>query len=149
MKKFISLCIVSLWIVSVSAQSKLSGLVIDEQTGNFLPNASVVVIELNFMISADIDGTYTFRDLNPGKYHVVVSYIGYKTDSAIVNLGKKSDKYIVTKLSKTVIDISEVPVVASRTGKGYCVPASIDVITKKHFQELPVVSVDDVLLLVP
>ncbi len=149
MKKIISLCIILFWIISVTAQSKICGLVIDEQTGNLLPKASVLVTELNFTISADIDGTYTFKDLNPGTYHVIVSYIGYKSDTTVVTLGRKTDRYLYHRLNRTVVDMSEVSVTASRTAKGLSLPGRVDVLTRTQLQELPLVSVDDALMLVP
>jgi len=149
MKRFAILCFVLFCFVPVLAQNKISGIVVDEQTGNILPYASITISEFNMTSSADEEGAYAFKNLQPGKYHVVVSYIGYKNDTSVVILGKKSEKYIMTRLSKTVIDISEVTVAATRTDKGFRVPASIEVISKSQLQELPLVSVDDAFLLIP
>ncbi|HOY31592.1 MAG TPA: TonB-dependent receptor [Bacteroidales bacterium] len=148
MKKIIVFSIIVLWIIQVSAQGKISGLVMDEQTGNILPVATVKILELNMVTTSDKEGAYVFKYIQPGKYHLAFTYVGYKNDTVQVTMGKKSDRYIITKLTKAVIDISEVTVIASRTEKGFRVPASMDVITKKQLQELPVVSVDDALVLV-
>jgi len=149
MKRFVLLCMAFMFFVHANAQNKISGLVIDDQTGDILPYASALVSEINLTNSADDDGTFSFKNLQPGKYHIVVSYVGYKRDTVVVTLGIKSDKYFISRLSKDVIDISEVTVAASRTAKGYRVPANIEVLSKKNLQELPVVSVDDALILIP
>ena len=36
--------------------------------------------------SADIDGTYVFENLKPGKYVLVYSFVGYKTKEKTVNV---------------------------------------------------------------
>jgi len=149
MKRLAMICLVLLCFVPVLAQNKISGIVVDEQTGNFLPNASIVITEFNLPQSSDEEGGFAIKNLQPGKYHLVVSYIGYKNDTTEINLGKKSEKYLLIKLAKTVVDISEVTVVVTRTDNGYRVPASNEVLTKVQLQELPLVSVDDAFVLIP
>ncbi len=149
MKKLI-LIILSLFpVISVSAQSRITGTVIDDFTGNILPGASVTLVDSNLQTVSDVEGIYYFKGLHAGKYKVAVSYIGFKSDTVLINLGRKNDRYIINKLIKAVIDISEVTVAASRTDKGFRVPATIDVISKKQIQELPLITADDALLLVP
>ena len=149
MKRLIILFIALCCVIPVLAQNKISGIVVDDQTGNILPNASLVISEFNLPQSADEEGGFSIKNLQPGTYHLVVSYIGYKNDTTVITLGKKSEKYVLIKLAKTVVDISEVTVAATRTDKGYRVPASTEVITKVQIQELPLVSVDDAFLLIP
>jgi iron complex outermembrane recepter protein len=131
------------------SQSRISGIVINARSGDLMKGASVVIAENKLSMSTGDEGVFSFQNLAEGKYHVCISYIGYRTDTVVVNLGRKSDRYIQSRLQATVIDISSVTVSASRSAKGDRVPASIDVVTKKTIQELPVVTLDDAFLLTP
>ena len=90
MKRFVLLCMAFLSFVHANAQNKISGLVIDDQTGDILPYASALLPEINLTNSADDDGTFSFKNLQPGEYHIVVSYLGYKRDTIVIKLGKKA-----------------------------------------------------------
>jgi outer membrane receptor protein involved in Fe transport len=130
-------------------QNKINGMVTDAQTGSLLKGASVLVTELHISSSTDDEGLFTFKNLPEGKYHICISFIGYRPDTILITLGKKTDKYIECRLQPAVIDISTVTVSASRSNKGDKVPASIDVVTRQNIQQLPVITIDDAFLLVP
>jgi len=67
----------------LSAQSSLSGLVSEKESGQPLPGASVVLLQTqdsSFIagISSDIDGHFSIQNLRPGKVLVKASFLGYK-----------------------------------------------------------------------
>ncbi len=131
------------------SQSNINGIVIDDQSGNLMPGTSVVLLENKFTTSTNADGVFVFKNLPEGKYHICLSYVGYKTDTMVVSLGRKFDRYVESRMQAIVVDISTVTISASRSMKGDKVPASIDVVTKQRIQQLPAITVDDALLLIP
>lgn len=83
---------------SVCAQGKngvLRGRVTD-QTGMVLPGATIYLEELKTGIVSDINGFYVFPKISEGKYHLKVSYVGYKTvrESVTIEAGKTLEKNI-------------------------------------------------------
>ena len=56
---------------------KISGRVLDEKN-NPLPYASLFVKEISKGTTSNQEGRYTL-DLKPGKYTIVVQYVGYAT----------------------------------------------------------------------
>lgn len=67
--------------IQLSAQStgSIKGRVLDNQSGESLPNANVYIeIGANLVgATADLDGYFTIKPLEPGKYDLNVSYTGY------------------------------------------------------------------------
>ena len=56
---------------------KISGRIVDNETGEGLPGANVVVVGTNTGAAADIDGYYRILNLAPGTYSINVTMIGY------------------------------------------------------------------------
>ncbi len=56
---------------------KIAGKVIDEQSGEPLPGANVIVVGTNYGAAADADGEYFILNLPPGRYDVEARMIGY------------------------------------------------------------------------
>lgn len=138
-----------LWASCVFSQNRINGIVTDARTGSLMKGTSVVIPEIHVSTSTNDEGVFNFKDLPEGKYHICLSFVGYKPDTTIVSLGKKTDRYLDCRMQPTVVDISSVTISGSRSVKGEKVPASIDVVSKQTIQQLPVVTIDDAFLLVP
>lgn len=61
---------------NVVKQGTVRGRVIDA-TKQTLPGASVYIEKLHTGVTSDVNGFYTFSNLDPGTYTVKVSYVGY------------------------------------------------------------------------
>ncbi len=74
-------------ITTIFAQEgSVTGIVTDKNTNDKIPFATIVVISKNNMASAigavsDKDGKFDIRNLPYGNYNVIISFIGYKTDT--------------------------------------------------------------------
>ena len=82
-KNIIIFVIAFLTSLSVSAQSgSLKGTVSDAMTGETIPMANIVVKSDGVPViggASDFDGNFTIKPINPGRYTVEVSFIGYAT----------------------------------------------------------------------
>jgi hypothetical protein len=92
-----------------SAQVRLSGKVIDWATLKPLPNASVFIANSTAGTKTNHDGVYTFSNLAPGNYQLLVSYVGYQTQQVDVSLVKDNDAFNITIKPKN-IELTEVTV---------------------------------------
>ncbi|WP_233524424.1 TonB-dependent receptor [Mucilaginibacter conchicola] len=87
MKKIIyaisTLMLVALLFNGAYAQTtgKIAGKVIDAKTSETLIGATVNIEGTTTGAATDVDGKYTLSGLKPGKYTVLVRYIGYQTKS--------------------------------------------------------------------
>lgn len=62
--------------VNVVRQGTVRGRIIDTSRQT-LPGASIYIDELHSGVTSDVNGFYTFSNLEPGTYTVKVSYVGY------------------------------------------------------------------------
>jgi outer membrane receptor protein involved in Fe transport len=80
--KAVKTCILfaSLALVTTSAfaqDGSIHGIVFDEQTGEELTGANVLVIGTTYGASTDLDGKYEIENIPPGTYDLRFSFIGY------------------------------------------------------------------------
>jgi outer membrane receptor protein involved in Fe transport len=82
-----------LTVSTLTAQTagKVSGVVKDQDTGEALVGANVVIIGTTMGAATDVDGSYFMINVPPGKYEIEASILGYqkiRQRDVIVNSGK-------------------------------------------------------------
>ncbi|MGZ3871497.1 MAG: TonB-dependent receptor domain-containing protein [Mucilaginibacter sp.] len=60
---------------------KISGNIVDQKTGEALIGASVGIQGKSVGTATDVEGKYLLSGMQPGKYTIVIKYIGYQTKS--------------------------------------------------------------------
>ncbi|WP_299459933.1 TonB-dependent receptor [uncultured Microscilla sp.] len=120
------------------AQSRkvtLSGYLKDAQTGEGLIGATVFVKELG---SGAVTNTYGFYSLSlpAGKYTVSFSYIGYVTQSKVINLQTK--QALTLELTEEVAQTDEVVITAEKLDKNVqSMQMSVQKISAKQIKSIP------------
>lgn len=67
-------------------RNTLSGKVTDQINGTPLAGASVIIADLKVGVITDTSGVYRFKSLPPGRHLLEVSYVGYSSFSAYVQV---------------------------------------------------------------
>ncbi len=72
-----------------SANGAVNG-IIKDPSGAVLPGAKIVLQPTGINVASDPQGTFTIRDLKPGTYTVIISYVGFApfTSSIVIEAGK-------------------------------------------------------------
>lgn len=112
-----------LFFLSMPARAQddavLRGLVTAADDGTALISANVLLLtpEGNRAAAAvtDADGFYELRRIDPGRYHLEISYLGYETHRDTLALAAGPRQYNV-RLSPTTQQLAEVEVEAERGG---------------------------------
>ncbi|MDZ7371020.1 MAG: carboxypeptidase-like regulatory domain-containing protein, partial [candidate division KSB1 bacterium] len=103
-------------IPSAWAQSgKISGTVVDAQTGEPLPGANVTIVGTTMGAAASLEGDFYILNVPPGVYDVRASFMGYDTElrkQVQVNVNRTTE--INFRLRQSVIEGKEVVVEASK-----------------------------------
>ncbi|MGV9002964.1 TonB-dependent receptor [Flavobacterium sp.] len=87
-----------------NAQNKIVGTVTDNSK-NPIPNAIVSLPEINKETNSDVDGKFTLTNLPNGKFKLVVSFMGYETQTKIVTLsGNELQESIILNDAITHMD---------------------------------------------
>ncbi len=110
--KLFSISLFSLLSFWLTAQSTISGLVIDEDLGEGLISAYVFVENTDKASATDFDGKYSI-EIEPGTYTLKVTYVGY-ADKIIKDVVVKENEttYLDINMSSGSKEIEEVVVTA-------------------------------------
>lgn len=91
----------------------IKGSVLDAKTNEPLIGASVLIQGSTSGVAADLDGNFTIRDVTPGTYTLVVSYVAYQsiTKTGVV-VEKNKETVVEFLMNPDDISLDEVEVVA-------------------------------------
>jgi iron complex outermembrane recepter protein len=126
-KRTFFLALMAILPAFVFAQFNLSGRVIEAESQLALPGAHLTLQGSNFKQVSDVSGNFRFSDVKPGKYRLVVSFIGYESKTTEINLEK--DLEILTELNPLSYLSDEVVVRATRVNAKS--PATFSVVSKE------------------
>lgn len=107
------LLMIVLFSSSVFAASKIRGTVTDKQSGEPLIGASVVIEGTTQGASTDVNGNYIILNVQPGKYTLRASYLGYQNvtvSNVVVNIDLTTD--LNFELSSEAVSLQAVQIVA-------------------------------------
>lgn len=131
--------------VQAGTTGKISGVVIDEATGDPLPGANVMIDGTSMGAACDVDGYYYIINVLPGTYTVVAKMIGYK-DFRVQNV--RVDVDLTTNqdfnMKSSVLEGEEITVVAARPLVQKDLTSKAANITADEIRALPVESFDEV-----
>ncbi len=139
--------------LAAGAQSKgrISGNVSDEESGEPLAGANVVVMDYNRGACTDLDGEYSF-ELNPGSYELRVTYVGYKPLYKKVVVTAGEDINLVFMLEPDILCTETVVVLGTRRADRTVIesPVPVDVITSEAIRATGMTQTTEILqMLVP
>lgn len=141
MKKLTLLLFFLITFMGMQAQTRvLKGKVTDADTKLPLAGASVTVIGITAAQKTDVDGTFSFSAA--GKIILVVSYVGYKTQSLNV---AATDTFINVLLQPSSEAMGEVVVIGYGKQQKKDITSAISSISGKELKELPVTNINQAL----
>lgn len=94
----IYLCIIS---TAALAQTRITGVVIDAETGETLPGSTIVIEGKSIGASADVDGKFSIDVSGPSDV-LIVSFIGYNKEKIIV--GNQTNIKVLLNKETTVLE---------------------------------------------
>ena len=122
MKHILAILILLLPVYCAAQTQKIGGKVTDSATGEPVEFASVVAEPSKQFAVTDIHGRWNLN-LAPGNYRIIISFVGYTTDTVAVRVPHTGD--INVKLTETATELREV-VITSREGHGMTSASRID-----------------------
>lgn len=104
---------------NISAETKISGKIIDAKTGDPLQAASVFLSGTTFGCATDKEGNYKILNVPNGQYEIVVSMIGYASQKQTIWLKEKTVLVINAGLQPAEIEAGLVEIKAERPDEWY------------------------------
>jgi outer membrane receptor protein involved in Fe transport len=151
MKKYFALSVISLLIllpvmIIAGTTGKLTGIVFDEETGNPLPFANVILEGSGLGAVTDMDGRFFILNVKAGTYELIARYVGYndyrKTEVRIL-IDETTE--VDFDMTQTTIEMEEI--VKVEGSKFVDVKQSVEkkLITREKISRLPVTRFEEVL----
>ena len=152
MKKYLQFILALLLIpanfLQAGTTGKITGKIVDMNTGEPIPFVNVIILETNFGAATDLDGEYVILNLPPGNYNVKAQAIGYQSQ-IVQNVQVSID--LTTKvdftLSETAVELETIVVEGKSDLVKKDVTSSQSLISSDQIRELPVAELDDILQL--
>ncbi len=126
--------------ISLFAQNKLSGVVLDGSTQEPLPGVNVIVQGTTNGTATDFDGNFTLSNLKQGD-KVVFSYIGFKDETLIYN----NQSSVSISMQEDAQQLQDVLVIGYGTTTKKDATGSLTSVTTEDFVKGPVVAVDQMI----
>ncbi len=134
------------WSSFAGVTGKIGGKVLDEQTGEPLIGANVLIKGTQMGAAAGMDGSYLIINVPPGKYTLRVTMIGYETAN-ITDVQVFTDRTtrIDVKLRPSVVKGKEVTIVAERERIEFDRTSTAAYISEDEIEKLPVASLHEII----
>lgn len=136
------------FIISVCAYAQtgsVSGIVVDKDSGQPVIGAVLRLGEDYLWTSADLDGTFTFTNVQPGKYILEASCLGYVSVITEVDAGKNPEGIRIV-MTESSLALDEVVVTAQKAKDGLSTSHSLGRDALNHLQ---MANMTDVAALLP
>lgn len=132
-------------LVFPGTTGKISGRVVDKETGQPLPGTNVFVEGTQLGAAADLNGYFTILHVPPGQYDLQASMIGYaKVIVQDVRVRIDQTSKVDFALHLEVISGEEVTIVAEKNIIKADVATSVVAISEKEIETLPLSTVEEV-----
>lgn len=120
-------------VLVCSQSSQVNGILIDKEST--LTGATVYIKELNRGTTSDASGRFQFGEIDPGKYTLQISMVGYLKMSLPITVSSETLDLGVIELKDNPFELESVIVSGSRTERfrGES-PVAVDIIPAKSFQ---------------
>lgn len=115
----------------------IKGSIVDKQTGEPVTGAVIKVDETSYYAVSGLDGSFTIKNIHKGDYKIIVSMVGFITETRNVKLGEDD---IVLPVIEFRPDQKELSAVEIKTTRDKTTDASARNLEKTSGNELNVVS---------
>lgn len=123
------------------AQVTISGRVVDAATGESIPGANVVLVELGVGSATDLEGRYRIANVRPGTYTLQASFTGYTRFEQSLTVASQN-REINIQLQPGGISLDDVVVTGYGVERRREITSSSSIVGGDELRRLPVRTVD-------
>ena len=88
--------------------SNITGVVLDSETSDAIPNAVIQVMKSDIFATSRNDGSFLIENLKEEVYQLKISHMAYHEKIITIEISEKSNKSLIIYLTPKTIDLSEV-----------------------------------------
>ena len=138
---FIGMFVPTLWAQTGS----LTGTITDAESGETIPGANILLVELGRGAASNADGEYTISKVPVGTYTLRVTFVGYQTFTERVDIQPNQEITLDIELQTGAIGLDELVVTGYGTQSKRELTGSISAVSSDDLQDVPLQSADALL----
>ncbi|MBO7226189.1 MAG: carboxypeptidase-like regulatory domain-containing protein [Bacteroidales bacterium] len=119
------------------AQNTIKGFVYDNDSGEPIPFANVVLKGTNYGVATDINGFFSINKIPDGKYTLTLRYVGFEEYAEEITLSGKQVVSRKINLKVASQQLKEVKIKGNREERKIETTVSVEKISPKQIQQLP------------
>jgi outer membrane receptor protein involved in Fe transport len=129
---------------------KITGKVVDKETGEGLPGANVLITGTSMGAITDVDGKYIMLNVPAGVYSIRASFVGFRTVT-VTNVGVSGDLTTSTnfELPSQALDAGDITIIAERPLVNKSATNAVRIQRVEDFKNIPTRSVNSIISLQP
>jgi iron complex outermembrane receptor protein len=97
------------------AQTRVTGTVVDGETGRPLTAARVSLLPTHLEESTHVEGRFVFESVAPGPYTLVVEHLGYRRVSRAIDIAAKATEDLRIEMAVAAIELGAIVVTGALT----------------------------------
>lgn len=137
MKKLLLLLIIISTNLLAQENGRIRGFVRDSLNGEALAYSNIVIKEINRGTTTNERGYYYFNAVRVNVYHLMVSYLGYKSKEIQVYIAPNKTTQVDIELTPTDVQLSEIEKTAQAVELSKETNISVERIDAKKLERLP------------
>ena len=119
------------------AQNTIKGFVYDNNSGEPVPFANVVLKGTNYGVATDINGFFSINKIPDGKYTLTLRYVGFEEYAEEISLSGKQVVSRKINLKFASQQLKEVKIKGNREERRIETTVSVEKISPKQIQQMP------------
>ena len=146
MKKRAVRCIASIWIpfLALAQGVDVRGVVADSTTGERIPFANVLIVDVNKGAGSNLQGFYLIANIPPGHYKIRAGSIGYETRTLTIDVSGTEPMSVNFRLPSKPVEFSEVMVTDVAKHELTDIHTSVHVLEQRDIHAVPSAVQDDI-----
>ncbi len=128
MKHLFLVLLLTLQVAVLAQESSIAGSVQNEASGEGIPGVTLLLSPGDYWAVTAADGSFEFRHLKPGKYHLNVTALGFERHSAELTLKAGEEQRLLLRLNEDIyklpgLEVSGISLTSGMTGS-YALPGN-------------------------
>lgn len=137
-RKLIAFMALVLCMCTALAQNTVKGVLYDENNGEAIPFANVMLEGTSFGSQTDINGFFLINKVPDGKYTLLVRYVGYQDYRRELNLANRATTTLTVQIKPTTTMMKEVVITENKVEeRKNLTQVSVEKISASQIKQMP------------